>query len=362
MAARTQHPYHMHDAIMAQPQTYGETVERLRPQAEQIAARLRQAARLFLIGIGTSSHAAQVGYHLLQHYGVTVPVQFYHSFDFALYGPPLKSNDAVIMVSHRGTKRYGLEAIRRAKEAGCYTVLITGQGEPGSMQYADATLTTTIQDPSSAHTISYIGAQAALACLAESLGAQQSGKRLYAATFLHEALPVLMETCLQTEAQIKTLAADDVSRRRIWLTGGGPSGITAQEAALKIKETSYLQAEGMPVEVMLHGPLQCIEAGDVFYLIAPAGPAQERMEELATMLNDIGTPFVLIDDGTASNIAQKTERVISVPAVPEPFTAITCLLPLQLLAYHYALLKGTNPDGFRLDDPRFASAFKRIQL
>lgn len=355
---RTQHPFYMYDAITAQPQTYADTIQRLRPQIEQIAPRLTQAHRLFLIGIGTSSHAAQIGTHLFRYYGVAIPTYFAHSFDFALYGPALSPDDAVIMVSHRGAKSYGLAAIQRAKEAGAYTVLITGQGEPESVRYADAVLTTTLQDPSSAHTISYTGSQAALACLAECLGTQQREPQAFLAT----ELPALLRGCLQAEPQVKELAATSLYRRRIWLTGGGPSGITAQEIALKIKETSYLQAEGMPIEVLLHGPLQCVEAEDIFVLIAPSGPAQKRVGELAGMLQDIGAPYLAIDDGTAGALAQHAVGAISVPAVPEPFTALTCLLPLQLLAYHQALLRGTNPDGFRLDDPRFASAFKRIQL
>jgi glucosamine--fructose-6-phosphate aminotransferase (isomerizing) len=362
MTQSTQHPFHMYDAITAQPQAYADTIKRIRPQAEQIAPRLAQAQRLFLVGIGTSSHAAQVGYHLFRHYGVTIPTQFCHSFDFALYGPELTAHDAVIIVSHRGAKRYGLAAIQRAKEAGCYTLLITGQGEPASMQYADDVFTTTIQDPSSAHTISYTGSQAALAALAEALSAHQSGNRLYPATFLDSELPDILRQCLQKEDQVRTQAAEHLHRRRFWLTGGGPSGITAQEIALKIKETSYLQAEGMPVEVLLHGPLQCVEPEDLFLLIAPAGPAQPRIEELAAMLQDIGAPYLVVADETAGSITPGAVDVIDVPSVPEPFTTLTCLIPLQLLAYHQALLRGTNPDGFRLDDPRFASAFKRIQL
>lgn len=357
-APRTEHPFYMYDAVTAQPRAYADTVQRLRPQIEQIAPRLEQAKRLFLIGIGTSSHAAQIGYHLFRYYGVTIPTYFLHSFDFALYGPALSPDDAVIMVSHRGAKSYGLAAIRRAKEAGAYTVLITGQGEPESVRHADVVLKTTLQDPSSAHTISYIGSQAALACLAESLGTQQREPQ----SFLATELPELLRTCLQTEPEVKKLAAMSMHHRRIWLTGGGPSGITAQEVALKIKETSYLQAEGMPIEVLLHGPLQCVEAEDIFVLIAPSGPAQERVSELAGMLQDIGAPYFVVADGTAGSLAQQAAGIINVPAVPEPFTALTCLLPLQLLAYHQALLRGTNPDGFRLEDPRFASAFKRIQL
>ncbi|BCL80563.1 SIS domain-containing protein [Ktedonobacteria bacterium brp13] len=355
--SRTQHPFHMYDAILAQPHVFAEIVQRIRPRIEQIAHKLEHAQRIFIVGIGTSFHAAEVGYHLLRYYGVAVPFQALHSFDFALYGPALSDRDCVIVVSHRGGKRSSLEAIKRAKEANCFTVLITGEGTPGTMQYADVVFTTTRQDASSAHTVSYTGSIAVLACLAEGLGQQQ-----HATNFLQEELPGILQTCLMAGTQMMSLANAHLKHRRIWIVGGGPSGITAQEIALKIKETSYLQAEGMPVEVMLHGPFQCVEPEDLFILIVPAGPAQARVLELATMIKAIGAPFIVVSDGTATNIQQDAAAVCNVPSVPEPFTALTCLLPLQLFSYYLALARGTNPDGFRLEDPRFAQAMKLVQL
>lgn len=354
---RTQHPFYMYDAIMAQPQAWTSIIERTRPLAGQVAPRLAQAQRIFIVAIGTSFHAAQVGYHLFNYYGVAAPVQTVHSFDFALYGPKLNADDCVIIISHRGSKRYSLEAIKRAREAGCYTLLITGEGSPSTMPYADTTIQTTEQDKSSAHTVSYTGAIAALSCLAEALGQQH-----HSPSFLQEEFPAILRTCLETDTQMAALANAHLKHRRIWIVGGGPSAITATETALKIKETSYLQAEGMPVEVILHGPLQCVEQEDLFILIAPAGPAQARVLELAAMIKAIGAPFIVVGDGTATSIQQDAAGVCTIPPVPEPLTALTCLIPLQLFSYHLALARGTDPDGFRLEDPRFAQASKLIQL
>lgn len=351
---RTQHPFHMYDAIMAQPQAWASIIQRIRPLTEQIAPRLAQAQRIFIVGIGTSFHAAEVGSHLFRHYGVAVPTRVMHSFDFSLYGPDLSSRDCVIVISHRGGKCYSLEAIKRAREAGCSTLLITGEGTPSTLQYADVTIKTTEQDKSSAHTVSYTGAIAALSCLAEVLGQQQ-----HAPTFLQEEFPTILRACLETDGRMEALAKAHLKHRRIWIVGGGPSGITAPEIALKIKETSYLQAEGMPVEVMLHGPFQCVEPEDIFILIAPTGPAQARVIELAAMIKAVGAPSIVVSDGT---IQQDAVGVCNVPPVPEPFTALTCLIPLQLFSYHLALARGTNPDGFRLEDPHFAQAMKLVQL
>ena len=131
--------------------------------------------------------------------------------------------------------------------------------------------------------------------------------------------------------------------------------MTAEEIALKIKETSYLQAEGMPTETMLHGPFQCVEAEDLFVLVAPAGVAQERTLEVAELAAEIGGTCLLVGDGTTGSSA-RAEGLLEVPDVPEPFSALTCLLPLQLFSYHLARARGTNPDSFRAEDARFARA------
>ena len=155
--------------------------------------------------------------------------------------------------------------------------------------------------------------------------------------------------------------------RRIWLVGGGPLEVMAQEIAMKVKGTSYLQAEGMSSEAIQHGPFQCVEPEDLFLLLAPAGAAQERLFPLAAMIKDIGASYLVIDDGSATGISQDADGHCSAPIVPEPYNALPCLVLLQLFCYHLALGVGTNPDGFRLEDPRFpphASAFsyKREKL
>lgn len=356
---RTYHPYHMYEAIMAQPDASASVATSAERDADALAAKLSGARRIFLVGIGTSFHAAQIGYLLFRVAGITT--QAVHAFDFALYGPPLSANDAVILISHRGSKVYGLEALKRAHAAGCFTLLITGQGEPASASYASVTLKTVAQDKSAAHTISYCASIVTLAVLANALAKRQTGDSVLPLT----DLPDFLNTCLASEVQMQALAKQYLNRRRIWLVGGGPSSITAQEIALKIKETSYVQAEGMSVEAMLHGPFQCVESEDLFILIAPAGPAQERTVQFSAQVRAVGIPYLLIGDGSLAKesvCSREAAAVISVPPVNEELTALTCLLPLHLFTYYLALAKGTNPDGFRLEDPRFAEASRQVQL
>jgi glucosamine--fructose-6-phosphate aminotransferase (isomerizing) len=111
----------------------------------------------------------------------------------------------------------------------------------------------------------------------------------------------------------------------------------------------------MSTETMLHGPFQCVEADDLFVLIAPAGAAQGRTLEVAELVDEVGGACLIVGDGTVYS-ARERRQFLDVPEVPEPYSALTCLVPLQLLAYHLALARGTNPDSFRAEDPRFARA------
>ena len=347
---RNRHPFHMYDAIFAQPEAFVRVLEKNGATVDDFAAGASSCERLFLVGIGTSYHAARIGEHLLREYGGGLDVRTIHSFDFALYGPDLEPGDCVVGISHRGTKRYTARALERALESGCRTALVTGEGASISVR-TDALFRTVAQERSAAHTVSYTSAISLLAYLAGRIGHHRTGSEVLGEGLLRDELPAALRAALGMEERVASLAREHLTRRRIWLLGGGPSAVTAEEVALKIKETSYLQAEGLSTETMLHGPFQCVEAEDLFVLIVPAGAAQGRTLEVVELVAEVGTACLIVGDGT-----QETTDLFAVPEVPEPFSALTCLVPLQLFSYHLALARGTNPDIFRVDDPRFARA------
>ena len=347
---RNRHPFHMYDAIFTQPEALVRVLEKNGAAVDDFAAGASSCERLFLVGIGTSYHAARIGEHLLREYGGGLDVRAIHSFDFALYGPDLEPGDCVVGISHRGTKRYTARALERALESGCRTALVTGEGASISVR-TDALFRTVAQERSAAHTVSYTSAISILAYLAGRIGHHRTGSEVLGEGLLRDELPAALRAALGMEERVATLAREHLTRRRIWLLGGGPSAVTAEEVALKIKETSYLQAEGLSTETMLHGPFQCVEAEDLFVLIAPAGAAQGRTLEVVELVAEVGAACLIVGDGT-----QETTDLFAVSEVPEPFSALTCLVPLQLFSYHLALARGTNPDIFRVDDPRFARA------
>lgn len=362
---RTQHPYHMYEAIMAQPEAFAHTVERNSVALEQLAADAAQRDRLFLVGIGTSFHAAKVGEYLFGAYGGGVDARAVDSFEFALYGPSLRPSDCVVAVSHRGSKQHTAAGLARARQAGCLTAIITGE-DGASDDQADATFRTVAQEKSAAFTVSYTAAISVLAMLAGHVGVHRAGGSRAGSDsvddLLREGIPTAIGSSLETEDEVQRLAREHAGRRRIWLVGGGPSAATAEEIALKIKETSYLQAEGMSTEALLHGPFSCTEAEDLFVLIAPDGAAQERTLELASLVIGLGAPYLVVSDGSPTSLRADAAGWLTVPSVPEPFSALTCLVPLQLLTYHLALVRGTNPDAFRTDDPSFPRVNEQVRL
>lgn len=353
------HPFEMYKAILKQPEAFEQVLQNRQAQIEALALQVANCQQIFLVGTGTSHHAAQVGQYLFRA-NSSIAVQALPAFDFALYGPELKPQDCVIAISHRGNKHYTLKALERARQANCLTILITGAGvEPGPV--AKVRLTTVAQEKSSAHTISYLGSVAVLALLAAQVGQLQAIDAPLSVAMLKD-LPQKLQTALETETLIQPLAQQYQHSRRLWLVGGGPSAITAQEIALKIKETSYLQAEGMAIEALLHGPFQCAAAEDLFILIAPQGAAQGRTLQLLAMIQAIAAQALIITDQTEVLRDYPQATVVTVPPVPEPLSTLTCLIPLQLLSYYLAVAAGTNPDSFRLDDPQFAHAWSLVQL
>lgn len=293
MTTDSTHPFQMYQAIQSQPEAIRRTLERADAAADAVAERIAAASRVLLVGIGTSYHAARVGEQLFREAGCEAWAV--HSFDFALAGPRLRDTDVVIAVSHRGTKQFTNRSLERAREAGAFTVLISGEG--GAPEgVAEAILRTVAQERSSAHTVSYTTAIAALASLACAVGRRRGTGLEAEDAFLHGPLASAVEAALGLEETMGRLAREHSGHRRIWLAGGGPGAITAEEGALKIKETSYSQAEGMQVEALLHGPFCAVGREDLFVLIAQAGPARERMSELARLVDALGAPRVVVEE------------------------------------------------------------------
>ncbi len=353
---RTSHPYHMHDAIMQQPESIARIIADERENVSMVAELVRSSSRVHVVGIGTSWHAALVGEHLLRTVGNREDARAWNSFEFYSQPPSLGEDDAVIVLSHRGTKTYSARSLERAHEAGAKTALLTGIGSDARRELADAVVETSLHDPSSAFTVSHTSAITALTMLAVELSSQDSTERL-------ADLPELVSGAISAEDAVREWAAECKDVQRFYFVGTGANASTAYEAALKMKEANYTTTEGLHLEQYLHGPFVSTDEGCLVTFIAPpAGGPEDRTADIMRTVTEIGARTAAIVQTGDDARAELVGTAISVPECAESFSPIVYLAPLQLLTYWLSVELGHNPDTFRLDHPRFLSARRHYTL
>lgn len=361
---RRGHPYFMYDAIQRQPQAIEEMLWKHATRAAEVAAILARRRRLYLVGIGTSWHAALVAEHWFRRFAVRSPeVQAWHSFEFCAYPPHLDDGDAVIVISHRGTKTYSFQALEMAKAKGAYTVSITATDPGPRIQAADAVLNTVEQERSAAFTVSYTSALAVLALLATSLGAWTEGDedlpRLRAEL---AEVPIKATQVLAQQGAVQRVARRFQSRGRFICVGWGPNTANAYEVALKMKETSAADSEGLQVEQILHGPFCSVDQHCLVTLIAPPGPGYERAMNIARASLEVGAPvWALVQEGDSLLSGVATD-FLALPPVAELWSPFLYVLPLQLFTYYLAVARGTHPDLFQQDNAKQAAARRHYDL
>jgi glutamine---fructose-6-phosphate transaminase (isomerizing) len=351
----------LYRTIFRQPDVVRAILARDRSSRSEVGERLARSRRVFLTGTGTSHHAAIVGEQLLRSAGIEAYAR--SAFDFVRYPMPLREEDAVLVISHRGSKRYGSQAIPKSLEAGAYVVGITGEGSP--MRGPSAILTTSPQETSSTHTMSYLGSLTVMAALARE-ASRPKGVDVTDLAQALDHLPTMLETVLSSE-NVVVPAAEALARSgRTVLQGAGPNAATAREGALKVKESSYLTAEGWELEDFLHGGLQPVARGDVAVPIVPAGASVERAKDLVRALGLVGAATWVVRDEVVGELdLEGTSSALPTfvfPHVPEELSPLLAVVPLQLLAAYTAQIRGTNADSFREDDPIFQKALAAYPL
>jgi glucosamine--fructose-6-phosphate aminotransferase (isomerizing) len=343
----------MYQTMHRQPSELARLLREGWEPAMQAADLILGAERIFLVGIGTSYHAALVGEWLLRWVGLEARAVM--SFDFAAYPEqhPLRPADAVVVMAHTGVKSFSSRALARAAAEGV-TALSVGSlsaEHPGSR----LVLRTVERERSAAYTASHTAAMFVLAQVATAV-AQRRGLGCAAAfRSALESLPVLTDSVLAREDEvwpISRLAAE----RQVYVTGAGPNAVTALEAVIKAREAAAAHIDALPLEQFLHGPITTVNPEDLAVVVHVPDAnetAAARTAEVAGVLARIGTPLWLVGR-PAAEAPQAT--VFELPTLPEPISPILAVVPLQVLAYQVAVTRGRNPDLFRRDDPRYAAA------
>jgi glutamine---fructose-6-phosphate transaminase (isomerizing) len=348
--------YSMYTTMHRQP----EDVQRLLAEgwedASRAADRLAAARRVFVVGIGTSLHAAQIGAMLLRTAGADA--RAVDSHEFAAYPYALQSDDAVVVMAHRGTKQFSARAVEIARAAGVPCIGISGRESKMSDDGPEIVLRTTAIETSAAYTASHIGALTVLAQVATSVGERNSAAAVAGWRDALTALPDQIADVLRREEEIEPVA-QELRDHRIYAIGAGPNAPTATEAALKARETAYVTMDGLSAEQFFHGPIVTLNPDDRIVVIAAEGPGLARLTEICNAIRLIGTPQWIV--GCPIPSVPDAPR-FALPQIPEPLSPLLTVVPVQLLAYYFALAKGTNPDTFRRDDPRYAAAFGSLSF
>lgn len=301
----------MRAAIASQPAALRALLADTAP-VERVARRL-EGRRVFIVGTGTSWHAANHATYLLRRTGVEAwAVQ---AMDFELDPPALHDADAVVVLSHTGHTRYARKALDGARTRGVESVLVSGHG------VADADLLTVEQETSAAYTASHLAALFRLAQLAERLGARLEG----------------LERVPDVVASVLALPIGPVlpPARLLEFIGLGTNQWTAAEGALKVREAAYVAAEGLSVEQFLHGPAVAVGPTDTLVCLDGGGPGAERLAVVAD---------AAVTAGASLHRAVHTE-------LGEPLSVFALTVEVQLIALRCAEALGTNPDSFGGDVP-----------
>lgn len=354
---RQAHPYFMYDAITGQPEAMAAMLDRHADAAREVAATLATRRNIYIVGIGTSWHAVLVAEHWFRRFaGPGIQVQGWHSFEFCGYPPNLGPEDAVIIISHRGTKTYSFLALELAKERGAFTLAITSTDPGPRLHVADVSLNTVSPERSSAFTISYTTALTVLAMLAAELGAVVGDEEAGRLGNLLMDVPDAVAHVIEREQSIAEVAGEYGDLQRFISVGWGPNTANAYEVALKIKETSASDCEGLQVEQLLHGPFCSVDDQCLVTLIAPLGPGYERSLDIARASAAAGAPvWALVQEGD-EDLSSLASASFAMKPLPELWSPLAAVVPLQLFTYHLALHRGKHPDLFQQDNPRQAAA------
>ena len=338
----------MHEEVLMQPEALRRAAELAAGPLEELMPRLESARRVLLTGCGTSFYAAWSGEWILR-LAAGLETRAVQAFELTHYDPALNASDLVIGVSQSGEKALTVDALRRARERGAATTLITGTPTASGSHLVDLVIPNGCDWAYSwAHTVSY---HTALGIFVE-LARRMTPGSVPEAAILAEAVA----GALRTEDRVRQIAEEWQPYTHFLIVGGGPNEPTAHEASLKVMETNYRAAQGIEMEQVLHGALASVTERSAVIVCAPAGPARDRAVDVATAVNHLEAPLLVIADDGDRTFDDRAQHVVSVPALPEAVSGLVQIVPLQLLSYYLAVADGVNPDLLHRHDERYLKA------
>lgn len=338
-------PRTLHDCIRGRIVDNGTKVKLAGIQDK--AEEFKNAGRIIIVACGTSWHAALIGKRLIQDFA-RIPVEVEYASEFRYSNPVLSPTDIVMAISQSGETADTLAAIHLARKSGAMVYGICNV--VGSSIARDTDSGTYIHvgpEIGVASTKAFTGQVTVLAMIAIAIGQLRNTIDQSKATEVARAiqsLPDIISETLKLNEQIAHLAPIYTYAHNFLYLGRSYNYPLALEGALKLKEISYIHAEGYPAAEMKHGPIALIDSELPTVFIAPADDLHEKVVSNIQQVKARGGSVIAIVTRGDTTISEMSDHIIEIPPIIECLSPIAASIPLQLLAYHIAIVKGRNVD------------------
>jgi glucosamine--fructose-6-phosphate aminotransferase (isomerizing) len=308
---------------------------------------LRSAERLAIIACGTSWHAGHIGKFLIEHLA-KIPVEVDYASEFRYRSPLIDDKTLTVFISQSGETADTLAALREANGKGAKSLGICNvQGSMLTRETHGTIYTHAGPEIGVASTKAFTSQLVAITLLALKLG-QVRGvlseqKMMEIIGHLYH-IPAQMERFLDDDSNIEAIARKFHTQNNFLYLGRGVNYPIALEGALKLKEISYIHAEGYPAGEMKHGPIALIEEDLPLVALMPHDGVFEKMLSNVEEAKARSGTIIAVSDRQDDVLDERTDEVILVPETHELLSPLLMVLPLQLLAYHISLLRGCDVD------------------
>ncbi|MFZ4526266.1 MAG: glutamine--fructose-6-phosphate transaminase (isomerizing) [Chlorobium sp.] len=313
---------------------------------EDYLDRLKQAKRIVICACGTSWHAALIGEYLIEEFA-RIPVEVDYASEFRYRNPIVGVDDVVIVISQSGETADTLAALRTAREKGALVVGICNVvGSTIARETLCGMYTHAGPEVGVASTKAFTAQVIMLYMLALALSKGRTISNEEITLNLKElvSIPEKASRILELDSQIKSIAERFKDAKNFLYLGRGFNFPVALEGALKLKEISYIHAEGYPAAEMKHGPIALIDEDmPVIFIATHDNTYAKILSNIEEVRSRKGRVIAIANEGD-QEISRLAEHVIYIPQASGPITPLLTVIPLQLLAYHIATLRGCNVD------------------
>jgi glucosamine--fructose-6-phosphate aminotransferase (isomerizing) len=309
-------------------------------------AQLRRAERIILTGCGTSYHAALVGEYMIEQFA-RIPVEVEYASEFRYRNPPIDRNTIVIAITQSGETADTLAALRESQRKGHRTLAVCNVVGSTIAREADGGVYLHAgPEIGVASTKAFTSQVTVLAMLALHLGRIRHLSSTQGTQMLRElhALPDAVRAALDCHDTVRRVAAKYAHVNNFLYLGRQYLYPVALEGALKLKEISYIHAEGYPAAEMKHGPIALVDEKTPSVFLAPRGAVYDKVMSNLEEIKARGGPVIAVCCAGDEEVEAKADEVFHVPEVPDYLQPLVGVVPLQLLAYHVALLRGCDVD------------------